>query len=155
MFYLFSWHVSGNFQIYLLNRNQSSSLEIYFSFIWVFNNEFEQIWCICIIIFFDRYLHKNLQALHCTRINQKNLVKIKSPLKIGDMGSRRMESPNYRNPCLTMHQPWASLLVYGIKRIEGRSWPSPIRGKITFHSPRLFQTPFAFYLFFSFFFIFH
>ncbi|KAG6420074.1 hypothetical protein SASPL_116589 [Salvia splendens] len=26
-----------------------------------------------------------------------------------------------------MHQPWASLLVYGIKRIEGRSWPSPIR----------------------------
>ena len=35
---------------------------------------------------------------------------------------------NYRNPCLTMHQPWASLLVHGIKRIEGRSWPSPIRG---------------------------
>ena len=22
--------------------------------------------------------------------------------------------------CLTMHQPWASLLVYGIKRVEGR-----------------------------------
>ncbi|KAI3964554.1 hypothetical protein MKW92_012314 [Papaver armeniacum] len=37
---------------------------------------------------------------------------------------------NYRNPCLTMHQPWASLLVYGIKRIEGRSWPSPIRETI-------------------------
>ncbi|KAF8388221.1 hypothetical protein HHK36_026887 [Tetracentron sinense] len=34
---------------------------------------------------------------------------------------------NYRNPCLTLHQPWASLLVYGIKRIEGRSWPAPIR----------------------------
>jgi hypothetical protein len=29
---------------------------------------------------------------------------------------------------LTMHQPWASLLVYGIKRIEGRSWTTPIRG---------------------------
>ena len=28
----------------------------------------------------------------------------------------------------TMHQPWASLLVYGIKRIEGRSWPAPLRG---------------------------
>jgi hypothetical protein len=27
-----------------------------------------------------------------------------------------------------MHQPWASLLVHGIKRVEGRSWPSPITG---------------------------
>ncbi|BBN03674.1 activating signal cointegrator 1 [Marchantia polymorpha subsp. ruderalis] len=36
--------------------------------------------------------------------------------------------------CLTLHQPWASLLVYGIKRIEGRSWPSPIRGKLWIHA---------------------
>ncbi|KAG5588159.1 hypothetical protein H5410_048593 [Solanum commersonii] len=42
------------------------------------------------------------------------------------MGSRNRGDVNYRNPCLTMHQPWASLLVYGIKRIEGRSWPAPI-----------------------------
>ncbi|PON55470.1 Ribosome biogenesis factor NIP7-like [Parasponia andersonii] len=41
---------------------------------------------------------------------------------------------NYTNPCLTMHQPWASLLVYGIKRIEGRSWPSPIRGRLWIHA---------------------
>ncbi len=28
--------------------------------------------------------------------------------------------------CMTMHQPWASLMVYGIKRAEGRVWtPSP------------------------------
>ena len=27
--------------------------------------------------------------------------------------------------CLTMHQPWASLLVEGIKRAEGRDWPWP------------------------------
>ncbi|KAF0917965.1 hypothetical protein E2562_021674 [Oryza meyeriana var. granulata] len=27
-----------------------------------------------------------------------------------------------------MHQPWASLLVHGIKRVEGRSWPSPVTG---------------------------
>lgn len=39
-------------------------------------------------------------------------------------------SGNYRNPCITMHQPWASLLVYGIKRIEGRTWPAPITGLI-------------------------
>ncbi|XP_011036286.1 PREDICTED: uncharacterized protein LOC105133856 isoform X2 [Populus euphratica] len=41
---------------------------------------------------------------------------------------------NYTNPCLTMHQPWASLLVYGIKRIEGRSWASPIRGRLWIHA---------------------
>lgn len=40
----------------------------------------------------------------------------------------------YTNPCLTMHQPWASLLVHGIKRIEGRSWPSPIRGRLWIHA---------------------
>lgn len=33
-----------------------------------------------------------------------------------------------------MHQPWASLLVYGIKRIEGRSWQSPIRGRLWIHA---------------------
>ncbi|KAL1341655.1 hypothetical protein HN51_028200 [Arachis hypogaea] len=43
-------------------------------------------------------------------------------------------SGNYRNPCLTMHQPWASLLVYGIKHVEGRSWPSPITGRLWIHA---------------------
>ncbi|KAF8678516.1 hypothetical protein HU200_046270 [Digitaria exilis] len=38
------------------------------------------------------------------------------------------------NPCLTMHQPWASLLVHGIKRVEGRSWPSPITGRLWIHA---------------------
>jgi hypothetical protein len=31
-------------------------------------------------------------------------------------GQARMMQPT----CLSMHQPWASLLVYGIKRIEGK-----------------------------------
>ncbi|XP_052184664.1 uncharacterized protein LOC127796530 [Diospyros lotus] len=47
------------------------------------------------------------------------------------MGSR---SRSWRNPCLTMHQPWASLLVHGIKRIEGRSWPAPLRGRLWIHA---------------------
>ncbi|KAF6154799.1 hypothetical protein GIB67_032411 [Kingdonia uniflora] len=46
-----------------------------------------------------------------------------------------MRNQRYRrNPCLTMHQPWASLLVYGIKRIEGRSWPSPLTGTLWIHA---------------------
>uniref|UniRef100_A0A5B7BSP0 ASCH domain-containing protein n=1 Tax=Davidia involucrata TaxID=16924 RepID=A0A5B7BSP0_DAVIN len=47
---------------------------------------------------------------------------------------KRRNYGNYRNPCLTMHQPWASLLVHGIKRIEGRSWPVPIRGRLWIHA---------------------
>ncbi|KAJ9180055.1 hypothetical protein P3X46_008346 [Hevea brasiliensis] len=51
----------------------------------------------------------------------------------GGWAGRRSHG-NYTNPCLTMHQPWASLLVYGIKRIEGRSWPAPIRGRLWIHA---------------------
>jgi alkylated DNA repair dioxygenase AlkB len=29
---------------------------------------------------------------------------------------------------MSMHQPWASLLIAGIKRVEGRSWPTEHRG---------------------------
>eukprot|EP00041_Stephanoeca_diplocostata_P038312 m.1497248 g.1497248 ORF g.1497248 m.1497248 type:complete len:220 (+) comp25198_c0_seq9:114-773(+) len=32
--------------------------------------------------------------------------------------------------CLSMHQPWASLLVHGIKQHEGRSWYSAHRGRM-------------------------
>ncbi|XP_067931786.1 activating signal cointegrator 1-like [Watersipora subatra] len=32
--------------------------------------------------------------------------------------------------CLSMHQPWASLLVAGIKLHEGRTWYSPHRGRL-------------------------
>ncbi|XP_048527654.1 activating signal cointegrator 1-like [Triticum urartu] len=39
-----------------------------------------------------------------------------------------------RNPCLTMHQPWASLLVHGTKRVEGRSWPLPVIGRLWIHA---------------------
>ena len=36
--------------------------------------------------------------------------------------------------CLTMHQPWASLLVAGIKKIEGRNWYSSHRGRLWIHA---------------------
>ena len=36
--------------------------------------------------------------------------------------------------CLTMHQPWASLLVAGIKKLEGRSWYCGHRGKLWIHA---------------------
>lgn len=36
--------------------------------------------------------------------------------------------------CLSMHQPWASLLVAGIKTHEGRTWTSDYRGKLWIHA---------------------
>ena len=36
--------------------------------------------------------------------------------------------------CLTMHQPWASYLISGIKMHEGRTWYSPHRGRLWIHA---------------------
>ena len=38
--------------------------------------------------------------------------------------------PPLPGKCMSMHQPWASLLVYGIKMHEGRVWYSPHRGRL-------------------------
>ena len=35
---------------------------------------------------------------------------------------------------LSMHQPWASLLVYGLKRIEGRGWSTDYTGRLWIHA---------------------
>eukprot|EP01006_Ploeotia_vitrea_P065989 TRINITY_DN94144_c0_g1_i1.p1 TRINITY_DN94144_c0_g1~~TRINITY_DN94144_c0_g1_i1.p1 ORF type:complete len:371 (-),score=187.85 TRINITY_DN94144_c0_g1_i1:19-1014(-) len=37
---------------------------------------------------------------------------------------------NDQGMTLSMHQPWASLLVLGIKRYEGRTWPTRYRGRL-------------------------
>ncbi|XP_063705617.1 activating signal cointegrator 1 [Culicoides brevitarsis] len=40
-----------------------------------------------------------------------------------------LEMSDMRN-CLSMHQPWASLLIAGIKMHEGRSWYTHVRGRL-------------------------
>jgi hypothetical protein len=35
---------------------------------------------------------------------------------------------------MTMWQPWASLLVYGVKRVEGRPWGTSHRGRMWIHA---------------------
>lgn len=37
---------------------------------------------------------------------------------------------------LTVKQPWASLIVHGIKDIENRTWPTKFRGRILIHSSK-------------------
>uniref|UniRef100_A0A6B2E759 Putative activating signal cointegrator 1-like protein n=1 Tax=Phlebotomus kandelakii TaxID=1109342 RepID=A0A6B2E759_9DIPT len=48
-----------------------------------------------------------------------NRIQDKTFLEISDQGL-----------CLSMHQPWASLLVAGIKKHEGRCWYSSHRGRL-------------------------
>ena len=35
---------------------------------------------------------------------------------------------------ITIRQPWASLIVHGIKDIENRSWQTNFRGRVLIHS---------------------
>eukprot|EP01026_Neomeris_dumetosa_P000906 TRINITY_DN10217_c0_g1_i3.p3 TRINITY_DN10217_c0_g1~~TRINITY_DN10217_c0_g1_i3.p3 ORF type:complete len:196 (-),score=32.96 TRINITY_DN10217_c0_g1_i3:280-867(-) len=49
-----------------------------------------------------------------------------------------MSSSQQQQYCLSMHQPWASLLVYGIKRIEGRAWQTEFRGKLWIQAAQKF-----------------
>lgn len=43
--------------------------------------------------------------------------------------------------CLSMHQPWASLLVKGIKMHEGRTWYSAHRGRLWIAATAKSPTP--------------
>nr|XP_046204908.1 activating signal cointegrator 1 isoform X2 [Oncorhynchus gorbuscha]XP_046204909.1 activating signal cointegrator 1 isoform X2 [Oncorhynchus gorbuscha]XP_046204911.1 activating signal cointegrator 1 isoform X2 [Oncorhynchus gorbuscha]XP_046204912.1 activating signal cointegrator 1 isoform X2 [Oncorhynchus gorbuscha] len=49
----------------------------------------------------------------------------RSRLRLQDRELQEMADGGW---CLSMHQPWASLLVKGIKRVEGRSWYTSHRG---------------------------
>jgi len=45
------------------------------------------------------------------------------------------------NQCLSMYQPWASLLIYGFKRFEGRLWDTDYRGPLWIHAGAKEPTP--------------
>ena len=38
---------------------------------------------------------------------------------------------------LSLKQPWATLLVWGIKSIEVRAWPTGVRGRVLIHAARV------------------
>lgn len=38
--------------------------------------------------------------------------------------------------CLSLHQPWATAMVMGLKSIETRSWSTPYRGLIAIHAAK-------------------
>ncbi len=63
-----------------------------------------------------------------------------SPMATTERSSRRMPQNNGpAMPAITLHQPWASLIAHGIKKVETRSWPPPhsiIGERIAIHAGR-------------------
>ncbi|HYM61860.1 MAG TPA: ASCH domain-containing protein [Thermoanaerobaculia bacterium] len=43
-------------------------------------------------------------------------------------------------PALSIRQPWADLIVAGIKDVENRTWPTSFRGFLLIHAPRTVDT---------------
>jgi hypothetical protein len=39
-------------------------------------------------------------------------------------------------PALSVRQPWADLIVWGVKDVENRSWPTAFRGRLLIHAGR-------------------
>ncbi len=59
--------------------------------------------------------------------------------KIAEDDETQYDRPFFRltaddNKCLSMWQPWASLLIYGFKRFEGRQWDTNYRGPLWIHA---------------------
>ena len=43
--------------------------------------------------------------------------------------------------CLSVRQPWADLIVGGVKDVENRKWASDFRGLLLIHAPRSLDEP--------------
>lgn len=64
-----------------------------------------------------------------------NFPKIKNPTSGFDGIFNRVQDKEFQEmsdqkSCMSMHQPWASLLVAGIKKHEGRTWYTGHRGRL-------------------------
>lgn len=56
------------------------------------------------------------------------------PVDIEFCSSIFLDENEDQGMCLSLHQPWASLLVHGFKRLEGRSWDTSYRGRLWIHA---------------------
>jgi hypothetical protein len=41
--------------------------------------------------------------------------------------------------CLSVQQPWAWLIVNGLKPVENRDWPTKVRGRVGIHAGKKFD----------------
>ncbi|KAI4468412.1 thyroid receptor interacting protein related [Holotrichia oblita] len=78
---------------------------------------------------------KNLMMDETTVCESKTIEKITSENKDSKSSKYRIANNEFlesvdQGMCLSMHQPWASLLVAGIKIHEGRMWKTDHRGRL-------------------------
>ena len=57
----------------------------------------------------------------------------RQPKRVHERDLRTLAAGEVPTTCLTLHQPLASLMVYGLKRVEGRGWTSSFRGPLWIH----------------------
>jgi len=65
------------------------------------------------------------------KLSQKNTS---SNVRLSKVQDSNLQEITDQGICLSMHQPWASLLVIGVKLHEGRTWYSSHRGKLWIHA---------------------
>lgn len=58
---------------------------------------------------------------------------------MGGLGSLVVDHEGDQGICMSMHQPWASLVVHGIKQVEGRDWETKHRGRLWIASTKRLQ----------------
>lgn len=62
------------------------------------------------------------------------IEKAKKPKKVFEPDMKFYREQDDQGITLSMHQPWASLLVQGFKRFEGRQWTNKYRGPLWIHA---------------------
>uniref|UniRef100_A0A8D8YRY8 Activating signal cointegrator 1 n=1 Tax=Cacopsylla melanoneura TaxID=428564 RepID=A0A8D8YRY8_9HEMI len=78
-----------------------------------------------------------------TGAGQQGILSLKFPQSslVGRVQDRGLQEMTDVGACLSIHQPWATLLVKGIKKEEGRTWYTPHRGKLWIASTSKQCTP--------------
>ncbi|KAI9556441.1 hypothetical protein GHT06_016229 [Daphnia sinensis] len=76
---------------------------------------------------FPRPIYDTVLENSSSQPNRTTISKNDEKVRVQDAELQKMSDPG---KCLSMHQPYASLLVAGIKKHEGRTWYSSHRGRL-------------------------
>lgn len=82
-----------------------------------------------LIFFFFCFIQFDESVVYNNDINKKKTSTNFDGVYSRVQDKELLEISDLRN-CLSMHQPWASLLVCGLKKHEGRSWYTSHRGRL-------------------------
>lgn len=87
----------------------------------------QDIECVAPIFIEEKSMKKKNTTTKDKDAKQKN----ENVFRLQDQALQEMKDDGM---CLSMHQPWASMLVMGIKQHEGRTWYTPYRGRLWIHA---------------------